>query len=207
MKNVLYTFKNKLYLYTIINEIYFQKFLHRKDSKMDKLSPKFWIITLMVFAAAFVRLIPHPPNFAPIAAMALFGGAYFSKKWAAFLVPLAAMFITDLILGFHSTMWAVYLSFALIVVIGMLMIKQKKITNIFFASVTSSVAFFIITNFGAWLTSPFYAKTGAGLAACYTAAIPFFHQTLLSDLFFVGILFGAYHLIKTKYPVLAESRV
>lgn len=207
MKNVLYTFKNKLYLYTIINEIYFQKFLHRKDSKMDKLSPKFWIITLMVFAAAFVRLIPHPPNFAPIAAMALFGGAYFSKKWAAFLVPLAAMFITDLILGFHSTMWAVYLSFALIVVIGMLMIKQKKITNIFFASVTSSVAFFIITNFGAWLTSPFYAKTGAGLAACYTAAIPFFHQTLLSDLFFVGILFGAYHLIKTKYPVLAESKV
>lgn len=207
MKNVLYTFKNKLYLYTIINEIYFQKFLHRKDSKMDKLSPKFWIITLMVFAAAFVRLIPHPPNFAPIAAMALFGGAYFSKKWAAFLVPLAAMFITDLILGFHSTMWAVYLSFALIVVIGMLMIKQKKITNIFFASVTSSVAFFIITNFGAWLTSPFYAKTGAGLAACYTSAIPFFHQTLLSDLFFVGILFGAYHLIKTKYPVLAESKV
>jgi len=59
---------------------------------MDKLSPKFWVITLMVFAAAFVRLIPHPPNFAPIAAMALFGGAYFSKKWAAFLVPIAAMF-------------------------------------------------------------------------------------------------------------------
>ena len=174
---------------------------------MDKLSPKFWIITLMIFAAAFVRLIPHPPNFAPIAAMALFGGAYFSKKWAAFLVPIAAMFITDLILGIHSTMWAVYLSFAVIVIIGMVMIKQKKISNIFFASVASSVVFFIITNFGAWVSSPFYEKTLTGLAACYTAAIPFFHQTLLSDLFFVGILFGLYHLVKSKFPLLAESKV
>ena len=174
---------------------------------MEKMTPKFWVITLMIFGAAFVRLIPHPPNFAPIAAMALFGGAYFNKKWAAFIVPIAAMFVTDLILGFHSTMWAVYLSFAAIVVIGMLMIKQKKVTNILLASVTSSVVFFIVTNFGAWLSSPFYAKTSAGLVACYTAAIPFFHQTLLSDLFFVGILFGAYHIIKSKYPVLAESKI
>lgn len=173
---------------------------------MKQITPKFWILTLMIFAAAFVRLIPHPPNFAPIAAMALFGGAYFSKKWAAFIVPLAAMFITDMILGFHATMWAVYLSFALIVVIGMLMIKQKKIGNIFFASVSASVLFFILTNFGAWLSSPFYAKTGAGLAACYTAAVPFFHQTLLSDLFFVGVMFGLYYLAKKKFPILAQSQ-
>ncbi|MCW8803011.1 MAG: hypothetical protein OQK57_01340 [Ignavibacteriaceae bacterium] len=173
----------------------------------EKLTPKFWIVTLMIFAAAFVRLIPHPPNFAPIAAMALFGGAYFSKKWAAFIVPLAAMFITDLILGFHETMWAVYLSFALIVVIGMMMLKEKKIGNIFFASVISSVSFFVITNFGLWLSTSFYTKTGAGLAACFTAAIPFFHQTLLSDLLFVGLLFGLYHLAKIKYPVLAESKL
>ena len=173
---------------------------------MSKITPKFWILTLMIFAAAFVRLLPHPPNFAPIAAMALFGGAYFNKKWAAFLVPLAAMFITDLILGFHETMWAVYLSFGLIVVFGMMMIKEKKIGNIFFASVISSVSFFIITNFGTWLSTPLYQKTGAGLAACYTAAIPFFHQTLLSDLFFVGILFGAYYLAKQKLPHLADLK-
>jgi hypothetical protein len=171
---------------------------------MSKIIPKFWILTLMIFAAAFVRLLPHPPNFAPTAAMALFGGAYFSKKWAAFLVPLAAMFVTDLILGFHETIWAVYLSFALIVVIGMTMLKTKKISSIFFASVISSVSFFIITNFGIWLSTNYYPKTGTGLAACYTAAIPFFHQTLLSDLFFVGVLFGAYHLIKQKLPQLAE---
>lgn len=174
---------------------------------MKQITPKFWILTAMIFAAAFVRLIPHPPNFAPVAAMALFGGAYFSKKWAAFLVPIAAMFFTDLILGFHETMWAVYLSFALIVVIGMMMLKEKKIGNIFFASVISSVSFFIITNFGAWLSSGIYPKTTTGLVTCYTAAIPFFHQTLLSDLFFVGVLFGLYHLVKIKFPVLAESKL
>jgi len=174
---------------------------------MHKLTPKFWILTLMIFVAAFVRLVPHPPNFAPIAAMALFGGAYFNKKWAAFLVPLAAMFVTDLILGFHETMWAVYLSFALIVVLGITMLKEKKAGNIFFASVISSVSFFIITNFGIWISTSYYAKTGAGLAACYTAAIPFFHQTLLSDLFFAGILFGAYYLAKQRFSLLAEAKV
>jgi hypothetical protein len=161
----------------------------------------------MIFTAAFVRLLPHPPNFAPIAAMALFGGAYFNKKWAAFLVPLTAMFVTDLILGFHETMWAVYLSFGLIVVIGMTMLRTKKVSSIFLASVISSVSFFIITNFGIWISTGYYAKTSVGLAACYTAAIPFFHQTLLSDLFFVGVLFGAYHLAKQKLPQLAESKI
>jgi len=173
---------------------------------MEKITPKFWVLTLMVFAAAFVRLIPHPPNFAPIAAMALFGGAYFNKKWAAFIVPIAAMFITDLFLGFHETMWAVYLSFVLIVVIGMLMLKEKKVSNIFFASVISSVSFYIITNFGIWLSTPYYEKTGTGLAACFTAAIPFFHQTLLGDLFFVAIMFGLFEIIKVKIPSLAKVK-
>lgn len=170
-------------------------------------SPGFIILTGMVLAAAFVRLIPHPPNFAPIAAIALFGGAYFTKKWAAFLIPLAALFLTDLIIGFHGTMWAVYLSFILIVMIGMMMIKKKKMSNIFLASVSSSVLFFVISNFGVWLTGPYYSKDIAGLSACYTAAIPFFHYTLLGDLFFVGLLFGAYELAKAKIPQVAESKI
>jgi len=173
----------------------------------NSLSPGFFVLTLMVIAAAFIRLIPHPPNFAPIAAMALFGGAYFNKKWAAFTIPLAAMFITDLFLGFHASMWAVYLSFALIVVLGMVMLKQKKTGNIFFASVSASVSFFMITNFGVWISTPYYEKTIVGLIACFTAAIPFFHQTLLGDLFFVAILFGLYELAKTKFPQLAQFKV
>jgi hypothetical protein len=170
------------------------------------ISPGFLVLTGMIFIAAFVRLIPHPPNFAPVAAMTLFGGAYFSKKWVAFLIPLAAMFLTDLIIGFHSTMWAVYFSFVLIVAIGMLMIKQKKISNIFLASVSASVMFFIITNFAVWASGIYYPKGLTGLAASYTAAVPFFHYTLLGDLFFVALMFGSYELVKAKYPQLAEAK-
>ncbi len=173
----------------------------------NKIKPGFLILTGMIFIAAFARLIPHPPNFAPVAAMALFGGAYFSKRWVAFLIPLAAMFVTDLFLGFHSTMWAVYLSFVIIVGIGMLMIKQKKISNIFLASVSASVLFFVITNFAVWASGIYYAKDLSGLAASYTAAIPFFHYTLLGDLFFVALMFGSYELVKSKYPQLAEVKV
>ena len=170
------------------------------------ITPGLLIVSGMVFIAAFVRLIPHPPNFAPIAAMALFGGAYFNKKWAAFLLPLLAMFITDLIIGFHATMWAVYISFVIIVGSGMFLIKQKKVTNIILASVSSSVLFFVITNFGLWISTPYYAKTGAGLAACYTAAIPFFHYTLLGDIFFVSLMFGVYELVRAKVPQLRDVK-
>jgi len=172
----------------------------------NKIKPGFLILTGMIFIAAFVRLIPHPPNFAPVAAMALFGGAYFTKRWVAFLIPLAAMLITDLILGFHSAMWAVYLCFVLIVGIGMLMIKQKKVSNIFLASVSASVLFFVITNFAVWAAGLYYPKDLSGLAASYTAAIPFFHYTLLGDLFFVTLMFGSYELVKMKYPNLIKIK-
>ncbi len=172
----------------------------------NKIKPGFLILTGMIFIAAFVRLIPHPPNFAPVAAMALFGGAYFTKRWVAFLIPLAAMLITDLILGFHSAMWAVYLCFVLIVGIGMLMIKQKKVSNIFLASVSASVLFFVVTNFAVWAAGLYYPKDLSGLAASYTAAIPFFHYTLLGDLFFVTLMFGSYELVKMKYPNLIKIK-
>jgi hypothetical protein len=170
------------------------------------ITPGFLIIAGMIFIAAFIRLIPHPPNFAPVAAMALFGGAYFTKKWAAFLIPLVAMLVADLILGFHSTMWAVYLCFILIVAIGMVMIKQKKVSNIFLASISASVLFFVVTNFAVWAAGIYYPKDLSGLLASYTAAIPFFHYTLLGDLFFVILMFGSYELVKTKFPKLAEVK-
>lgn len=173
---------------------------------VKKISPNFLVVTLMVFAAAFVRLIPHPPNFAPIAAMALFGGAYFNKKSFAFAVPLAAMFLTDSIIGFHSGMWIVYLSFALIVVIGMLILKKVSVKNVVLASVTASISFFIITNFGVWAFGTMYPKNIAGLIECYVAAIPFIHNTLIGDLFFSGIMFGVYEFAKTKLPVLSEAK-
>lgn len=174
--------------------------------RMKKINPNFWVVTLMVFAAAFVRLLPHPPNFAPIAAMALFGGAYFTKKSFAFLIPLAAMFLTDAIIGFYSTAWLTYISFALIVVLGIVMLKKVSIKSLIFASVTASVSFFLITNFGVWALGTLYPKTPAGLMESYIAAIPFFQNSLIGDLFFVGVMFGAYELIKYKVPALAKVK-
>lgn len=174
---------------------------------MEKLTPRFWILTLMVFIAAFIRLLPHPPNVAPIAAMALFGGAYFNKKSMAFLVPLAAMILTDAIIGFYSFVWMVYLSFALIVAIGIFMLKKISVKNLILASVSASVSFFAITNFGVWALGTLYPKTPAGLLECYTAAIPFFQYSLIGDLFFVGIMFGVYELVKHKVPALQKVKV
>ncbi len=173
---------------------------------MKNLKPGFWLITLMVVAAAFVRLIPHPPNFAPIAAIALFGGAYYSKKSFAYLIPISAMFVTDLILGFHSAMWAVYLSFIFIVAIGMIMIKKKNVKNVVLASLISSVLFFVLTNFAVWLSGMTYPMNLVGLGACFTAAIPFFQNTLIGDLVFTGAMFGIYELAKVKFPQLAEVK-
>lgn len=174
--------------------------------QMKKITPGFWVVTLMVFAAAFVRLLPHPPNFAPIAAMALFGGAYFNKKSFAFAIPLLAMFVTDAIIGFYSYAWMVYISFALIVVLGIVMLKKVSVKNVVLASVTASISFFVITNFGVWMLGTLYPKTAAGLMESYIAAIPFFQNSLIGDLFFSGVMFGVYELVKHKVPALQKVK-
>jgi len=170
------------------------------------LSGKFLLAAGLIFAAAFTRLVPHYPNFTAMGAIALFGGTYLPNKKLAFIVPFLAMLITDLIIGFHQTMWAVYLSFAIIVLIGLQIAKNKKFTTIFLGAISSSVLFFVITNFAQWLTDPFYAKTGAGLAYCYTMAIPFFSYTVLGDMFYVAVLFGVYELAAYKVPALQKVK-
>jgi hypothetical protein len=170
-------------------------------------SPRFLVLCAMIAAAAFTRLMPHLPNFTAVGAMALFGGAYFSSKKLAFAVPLIAMFLTDLILGFHSTILSVYIAFALIVVIGMTMLQKKKAVNIILASLTAAVSFFLITNFAFWLTGVLYPVTPAGLAECYIAAIPFFGYTLIGNLFYAGVMFGLFELAKVKFPQLAPVKL
>ena len=169
-------------------------------------NPRFYTILIMVLMAAALRLLPHYPNFTPVAAIALFGGAYFSNKKIAFLIPLLAMLISDLFLGFHSTMWAVYLSFALIVFIGFSIKKNMKFSSIFLASISSSVLFFIITNFAVWISGGIYPLNIIGLGECFTAAIPFFHYTMIGDLFYVGVFFGAFEFMQYKFPALAELK-
>jgi hypothetical protein len=178
----------------------------RTDGIPTMLKPRFVTLVAIVFAAAATRLLPHPLNFAPITAMALFGGAHFSDKRLAFVVPLVAMFLSDLILGLHMYLPVVYLSFALIVGIGYLLKGRKRIIPVAGAAFTSSLLFFILTNFGFWLLGPDYPKTIPGLTACYVAAIPFFQNTLFGDLFYTGVLFGGFAIAVRVFPVLRGDR-
>jgi len=153
-----------------------------------------------ILTAAALRLIPHPPNFTPIGAMALFSGAYLGRKGLAFVAPLAAMLLSDAILGFHSGMPFVYASVALIVLIGSLVASRITALTVVGAALASSVLFFVVTNFGTWLVSGMYPLTGAGLAACYVAAIPFFQNTAVGDLFYCAVLFGGFALLERAVP-------
>jgi hypothetical protein len=148
---------------------------------------------IIVFAVV-LRLLPHPPNVAPIAAMALFGGVYLNKKYAL-IVPLVALFISDLFIGFYSSMAYVYFSFLLTGMIGIWLRRHKSFTNIILASLVSSTFFFLITNFGFFLTNDLYPKTLNGQLEAYIMALPFFRNTLLGDLGFVGLFFGGYELV------------
>ena len=169
--------------------------------------PRFLLITGIILFGAFMRLVPHWPNFTPIAAMALFGGVYFSKKHMAFLIPLAAMFLSDLVLGLHQWMIAVYISFALVVGIGIWMRHRVKIGSVLLASVSASLLFFLITNFAVWIGSPFYPQNFSGLMASYTAGLPFLNNGILGDLFYSTVFFGGFYLVQKRFPVFARVRV
>ncbi|MGD1044936.1 MAG: DUF6580 family putative transport protein [Bacteroidota bacterium] len=153
------------------------------------------ISSALILAAALSRILPHPDNFTPIAAMALAGGVYFNKR-IALVVPLAALVISDLFIGFHNTILFVYGSFLLIGLIGLWLKSHKKPLPIFGATLFSSILFFVVTNFGVWLTGGgwFYPKTWQGLIECYTLAIPFFRNTVAGDLVYTVVLFGLFEL-------------
>jgi hypothetical protein len=168
------------------------------------LNTRLLVIGSIILFAAVMRLLPHYPNFTPVAAIALFGGAHFSKRWLAFLVPLLALFVSDLIIGFHSFMLPVYLSFGLVVLMGGLLKGRIRPGTVIAGSLGASLLFFLITNFAVWIGSPYYPQTFAGLLSCYGMAIPFFHSGMLGDLFYSGVFFGGYYLVEQRYPVLKE---
>ena len=162
-------------------------------------------ISAIIFALALFRLLPHWPNVSPVAAMALFGGAYFADKRLAFIVPFVALFLSDLVLGLHNSMIFVYAGFALTVAIGFMLKNKITLTNTSFAVVASSILFFILTNFGAWLTSALYAKTAEGLMQAFVAGIPFFQNSLLGNLVYAAVIFSGYHLLQNNIAALKES--
>lgn len=164
-------------------------------------------LSLIVFAIAIFRILPHPPNVSPVAAMALFGGVYFSDKRVALIIPFLALLLSDLIIGLHSTMVFVYASFAATMLIGYWIKKHQSVAVIGTATVASSLLFFLVTNFGAWLSHVMYPKTAAGLMEAYVAGIPFFQNTLLGNLFFAVVLFGGFALLQKHQLVSRETTV
>jgi hypothetical protein len=164
-------------------------------------------VSAIIFALALFRLLPHWPNVSPVAAMALFGGAYFADKRMALIIPFVALFLSDLVLGLHNTMLFVYAGFAMTVAIGMLLKNRVSISNTTFAAVAASVLFFLTTNFGVWLTSPLYTKTAEGLMQAYAAGIPFFQNSLLGNLVYTAVIFGGYYLLQKNVAALKEPAV
>ena len=170
-------------------------------------SMKTQLLTLstIIFVLAIFRLIPHWPNVSPVAAMALFGGAYFADKRLAFIVPFVALFLSDLIIGLHNSMLFVYAGFGLTVMVGFWLKNRMTITTTAFAVLASSVLFFLLTNFGAWMTSGIYIKSAEGLMQAYVAGIPFFQNSLLGNGVYAAVIFGGYYLLQRNFSVLNTS--
>jgi hypothetical protein len=156
---------------------------------MKKYLPVFILITLGIAA----RFLPHPANFAPIGAVAIFSGLYLPKKWAIVL-PFAAMFFSDLFIGLYAwpVMLSVYAGFIIMSLIGLMIRKDKKLSTVLGGTILGSVIFYLLTNFAVWSFGSWYEHNLTGLISCYAMAIPFFRNSLLGDLFYTGILVGAY---------------
>jgi hypothetical protein len=158
-----------------------------------------------ILLAAGLRLVPHPPNFTPIDAMALFSGAYLGRRVLAFAAPLAATLLADLVLGFYPGMWVQYVAVALVVLLGWVALPRVSAARVGVAALASSVLFFTVTNFGVWALSGMYPHDMAGLAACYAAGIPFFQNTFAGDLFYATLLFGGFSLAEMLVPRLRAA--
>ena len=140
---------------------------HFSDPPPDCVAPgtaRIILLTTLIAIAAVLRLVPHPPNFAPIGAMALFGGAYFADRRIALCLPLAALFLSDLVLGLHILTPVVYGNFAIDVLLGQWLRNRKRLTTVALVTVTGSIQFFVVTNFACWLL--WYPHTWTGLVAC-----------------------------------------
>jgi len=181
---------------------------------------RFWILTGFILLAVLSRVLPHPYNFTPLGAIALFGAAYFTDKRWAILIPLGAMWLSDLFLNnllyssffegftlFNSGMFWVYGSLLLIVFLGMKTLKKVTFPRIIGSAFGASVIFFLISNLGVWLSATMYPMTMEGLIACYTAAIPFFHNTLAGDLIYSVTLFGAFEYMRYRTPELVAAKI
>jgi len=185
-------------------------------NSMKKIELQLAFLIGIIFLAAFSRLYSQVYNFSPLAAIGLFGAAHFYRKWQAFLIPIAAVWVSDLYVNnvvyahfntefvwFYQGFYWQYGSYLLIAAFGLWLFRKRiTVSNVLVGALSSGLIFFIVSNFGVWLTADLYPLTWAGLKACFVAAIPFYKGTFFGELFFTVILFGGYFLIQKQFSAL-----
>ena len=183
---------------------------------MKKLNLQTGVLSIIILLAAFTRIMPHPPNFSPMAAIGLFGAAHFAKKWQAFFIPLIGIWVSDLVINnyvysssssnfvwFYSGFYWQYMSYILIIFAGLFIFHRGiSLTKTFGGMMSSSGIFFLVSNFGVWTGGTMYPKNFGGLITCYAAGVPFIHNTIISDALFTTVLFGTYYLLQIEYSSL-----
>ena len=177
---------------------------------------RFVAVAALVLIAALSRLLPHFPNMTAVGAMALFGGAYATNRFAAFILPLISLFLSDLILNnvvysafnngqfvwfYDGAIW-VYSAVALTVLVGLSLAKNINSKSVLLASIACSIIFFLMSNFGTWQSGVMYPKTSVGLVACYAAGLPYFLNSLIGDLGFAALLFGGFEFAQKRFEAL-----
>jgi len=169
------------------------------------MKPRILLAFGLVGLAAALRLLPHPPNVTPVAALALFGGAHFQDKRLAFGAPLLAMLLSDLVLGFHSLLPLVYVTFAATVLMGMFLSQRRSLLAAAGAAAGASTLFFLVTNFGVWAGGTLYPMSISGLITCFVAAVPFYGYSIAGDLAYTLALFGAFAMAERKMLLFAPQ--
>lgn len=177
----------------------------------NKINLQFGFLVAIILIVAFSRIIPHMPNFSPLAAIGLFGAAHFDKKWKAFLIPIAATWVSDLFINnviyaqyypkftwFYEGFYWQYASYLLITISSLAIFNKINTSKVLKGAVASTLIFFLVSNFGCWIGSTLYPQNFGGLMSCYAAGIPFLKGTILGDLFYSGVLFGGYYFLQSK---------
>ncbi len=181
----------------------------------EKINLRFTLLVAMILLAAFSRIVPHMPNFSPLGAIGLFGAAHFQKRWQAFLIPIAATWLSDLFINnviyaryypsftwFYDGFYWMYGTYALIVLAGIFIFRKVTVQRVIAGSLASTAIFFLVTNFICWPGSKVYSQDLKGLMDCYIAGLPFLKGTFLGDLFYSAVLFGGFALAQKRFPSL-----
>ncbi len=168
----------------------------------------------IIIGLALTRLLPHPVNFSPMAAIALFGGAYLMKNSQKYGIMLLAAILSDVLvnsilysyydLGYiiQADTLGIYACYMFFVWMGS-SIKTANVKSVGTRSLIASAVFFLVSNLLVWQGSGFYTSDWSGLVACYTAALPFLQNSFAGDLLFSAVTFGGFAYLQKRVPALA----